>query len=124
MVDKTGTLTEGRPELTDVLTLDGVDEATVLGFAGSLERGSEHPVARSVVEGARDRGLSLAEARDVQSVPGKGLTGIVDGRRVAVGNGALLADFDVDVRALAEDADQMRANRSRGALRCRAGPAR
>jgi Cu+-exporting ATPase len=90
VVDKTGTLTEGRPRLTDVSALGEMAEETLLRLAASLERGSEHPLAAAIVEGARDRGVELGDAEDFGSVTGKGVEGRVDGRSVAVGNRALL----------------------------------
>ena len=92
-LDKTGTLTEGRPQLTDVVVLDaGLDRAEVLTWAARAEAGSEHPLARPIITGARDEGLPLGDLPEVtEPVPGKGIVATVDGRRVAVGNLALLA---------------------------------
>src|SRR5262249_19571822 len=98
VVDKTGTLTEGRPRLVAV---EGGDE--VLRLAASLERGSEHPLAAAIVAGARERGLALDEARDFESVTGKGAPGRVGGRRVELGNRAL-----VDPGPFAERAEALR----------------
>lgn len=92
IVDKTGTLTEGRPRLTDVVALHGTEEE-VLGLAATLEMGSEHPLAEAIVAGARDRGLTLAQAEEFEAVTGKGVNGTVDGRAVALGNAALIADL-------------------------------
>ncbi len=108
VVDKTGTLTEGLPRLTDVMAVDGMDEETLLQMAGGLERGSEHPLARAIVAGARDRGVSLGEAKDIQSVTGKGVRGTVDGHRLAIGNTTMLSDLNVEVSNLAGEADRMR----------------
>ena len=96
IVDKTGTLTLGRPDLVAVLPEAGHDEPEVLRLAASLERRSEHPLAEAIVRGAEARGLPLADARDFEAVTGKGVTGTVDGRAVALGNAALLADLGID----------------------------
>ncbi|MBI4263254.1 MAG: heavy metal translocating P-type ATPase [Acidobacteria bacterium] len=108
VVDKTGTLTEGRPRLVSVLAAAGTDEAGLLRAAASLERGSEHPLAAAIVQGAEQRGVALAEARDFASVTGKGVQGVVEGRRVALGNRALMADLGVDVGVLGEKAEALR----------------
>jgi Cu+-exporting ATPase len=95
LVDKTGTLTEGRPRLATVLALAPHDEAEVLRLAASLERGSEHPLAGAIVAGADARGLRLEEAEDFRVLPGQGVTGRVGSRRVALGNARLLATLGV-----------------------------
>jgi Cu+-exporting ATPase len=95
VVDKTGTLTEGKPRLARVQPAEGFTDEEVLRLAASLERGSEHPLAGAIVKGAEARGLSLAEAREFQSVTGKGVVAQVDGRHVALGNLALLRDQGV-----------------------------
>jgi Cu+-exporting ATPase len=100
VVDKTGTLTEGKPQLTAVEPAGNVTADEVLRLAASLERGSEHPLAAAIVKGAEARGLSLAEARDFQSVTGKGVSGQVEGRSVLLGNRALLADHHVAAEQL------------------------
>jgi len=99
VVDKTGTLTEGRPRL---VTVEG--DPDVLRLAASLERGSEHPLAAAIVAGAKERGLRLAAVADFASVTGKGVTGVVDGRRVALGNRALMDDLGIDAAVDAERA--------------------
>jgi P-type Cu+ transporter len=109
LVDKTGTLTRGRPALGRVVALPGAGEDEVLRLAASLERGSEHPLAGAIVAGARGRGLALAEARGFRAVPGKGVTGEVDGHAVALGNAALLDELGVDPAALRAQADALRA---------------
>jgi Cu+-exporting ATPase len=96
ILDKTGTLTLGRPELVAVLPEAGRDEAEVLRLAASLERGSEHPLAEAIVRGAEAKGLALVEARDFEAVTGKGVKGTVEGRAVALGNAAMLADLGLD----------------------------
>ncbi|HSF95611.1 MAG TPA: heavy metal translocating P-type ATPase [Thermohalobaculum sp.] len=108
MIDKTGTLTEGKPRLVAVLPEAGHDEAEVLGLAASLERGSEHPLAEAIVAGAAERGIPLANAEEFQSVTGKGVTGRVGGRAVALGNARLVADLGLDGGELAEVADRRR----------------
>jgi Cu+-exporting ATPase len=86
VVDKTGTLTEGKPRLTSILAIEGVAENRVLQIAASLERGSEHPLAAAILRGAEDRGLELAFVSDFVSVTGKGVAGTLEGRRVALGS--------------------------------------
>ena len=109
VVDKTGTLTEGRPRLVSVTPLNGSKEADFLRLAASLERASEHPLAEAIVEGATERGLALAEAADFDSVTGQGITGTVDGSPVAVGNRALM-----EARAALPEAASTRAEELRG----------
>ena len=110
VVDKTGTLTEGKPKLQSVVTNDGIDEQALLRLAASLERNSEHPLASAIVLGARDRGVKLIDATRFNSLTGKGVVGEVDGRRVALGNRSLLDDFRVDSRKLVEKAENLRAS--------------
>ena len=96
VVDKTGTLTEGRPRLATLVALPPHDEAELLRLAASLERGSEHPLAGAIVGAARERGLALEEAADFRAVPGQGVSGRVGGRRVALGNAKLLGTLGVE----------------------------
>jgi Cu+-exporting ATPase len=107
VVDKTGTLTEGRPSLTTVVAQPGTDEATLLRLVASLERVSEHPLASAIVRGADERGIRTVEASDFKSITGKGVIGHVDGRTVAVGNAALLAEAGATSEATAR-ADELR----------------
>ncbi|MER8848834.1 MULTISPECIES: heavy metal translocating P-type ATPase [Mesorhizobium] len=97
IVDKTGTLTEGRPKLTDVMAAGGFSEDELLRCAATLEKGSEHPLAEAIVEGAGQRGVKIAEARSFEAVTGKGVSGSVSGKKVALGNAAMMADLAVDV---------------------------
>ena len=92
VVDKTGTLTEGKPHLAAVEPAKGFTADDILRLAAGLERGSEHPLAAAIVKGAEEKRLSIATAQDFQSVTGKGVTGTVDGRKVALGNTALLGE--------------------------------
>jgi P-type Cu+ transporter len=108
VVDKTGTLTEGKPRVVAVAPGEGFDEATVLSLGASLERASEHPLAAAVVTAAKERGLDLRQVTDFSSVTGKGVIGAIDGRKVAVGNTALLDDLGVAATALAARADELR----------------
>jgi Cu+-exporting ATPase len=110
VVDKTGTLTEGKPQLVSVTRAEGVDEADLLRLAASLERGSEHPLAAAIVKGAEARTLTLSNAEGFDSVTGKGVTGRVDGRDVALGNLALMESLGIDPGALAEQAETLRAD--------------
>ncbi len=102
IVDKTGTLTMGRPELTDAVTLSDATSDTVLTLAAALERGSEHPLAEAIVEGARNRNLDLPEAETFESVPGKGVKGTVEGQAVALGNSAMMRALGVDIERVEE----------------------
>jgi Cu+-exporting ATPase len=108
VVDKTGTLTEGKPRLTSVVPLTDISEAELLGLAASVERGSEHPLAEAIVTGARERGLELVEGREFNSITGKGVVGKVNGRSVALGNAKLFEHLGMDARAAVERADTMR----------------
>ncbi|MBB3141680.1 MULTISPECIES: copper-transporting P-type ATPase [Halomonas] len=108
MVDKTGTLTEGKPKLVAVLPEEGHDEAEVLRLAASLEKGSEHPLAEAIVAGAEERSVSLAAASDFEAVTGKGVTGVVDGHSVALGNAKLMAELGLDGGRIAETANARR----------------
>ncbi|MDP3273574.1 MAG: heavy metal translocating P-type ATPase [Deltaproteobacteria bacterium] len=109
VVDKTGTLTEGKPKLVSVVVSDVVDEATLLRLVATLERGSEHPLAAAIVQGAADRGVALAEAKEFNSVTGKGVVGSVDGRTVALGNLALMESLVIDAASLSARAEALRA---------------
>jgi Cu+-exporting ATPase len=109
VVDKTGTLTEGKPRLATVAPAPGIDEDELLRLAASLERGSEHPLATAIVKGAEARGARLVEAEGFESVTGKGVEGRIDGRAVALGNRVLLTDRGVDPRSLAARAEELRA---------------
>ena len=108
VVDKTGTLTEGRPSVTAIQPVAGFDEAELLRLAASLERGSEHPLADAIVEAAKARSLTLSEAREFDSPVGRGVTGRVDGRRVVLGNGRYLGELKIDVTALEAGAEALR----------------
>jgi len=108
IVDKTGTLTEGKPKLVAVLPEDGHDEAEVLRLAASLERGSEHPLAEAIVRGAEERGVEFAKAEDFEAVTGKGVMGRVDGKAVALGNAALIGDMGLDTGPLVDTANARR----------------
>ena len=108
VLDKTGTLTEGRPSVTAIRPAAGFDETELLRLSASLERGSEHPLADAVVRAATDRELALSEASEFDSPVGRGVTGVVDGRRVALGNGRYLGEIGVDVGPLEVEADALR----------------
>src|SRR5579872_2100060 len=95
VVDKTGTLTEGKPRVIALVAADGLEEGTILSLGASLERASEHPLAAAIVAGARERNLPLRDVVDFKSITGKGVTGLIDGRRVAVGNTRLLEEIGV-----------------------------
>lgn len=109
VVDKTGTITEGRPKLVSVVATADLDDNTLLRFAASLERASEHPLAAAIVEGASARGASITEAADFASLTGRGVRGKVDGRDVAIGNAKLVGELGANVAASVQaKADEMR----------------
>jgi P-type Cu+ transporter len=110
VVDKTGTLTVGKPKLIEVFEMQGKDEQSVLFFAASLEKGSEHPLAAAIVAGAESKGIVPAKAESFQSVTGKGVTGKVDGHEVALGNRKLIEDVGIDPGKVSEKAEQMRSD--------------
>ena len=105
VVDKTGTLTEGKPRLVSVVAVDDVDENTVLRFAASLERASEHPLADAILHGARSRELSLANTDHFESITGQGVIGDIEGHRIALGNAKLMASLSIDITHLSQQAD-------------------
>ena len=109
VVDKTGTLTEGKPKLVAVTTVGDVEETQALSLAASLERSSEHPLAEAIVRGAKERGVVLSKTINFQSITGKGVTGEVDGHKVALGNIKLLESLDIEVGELPGQADLQRA---------------
>ena len=108
VVDKTGTLTEGKPKLTTVVALAGRTEGELLRLAASLERASEHPLASAIVAGAREKDLELTDVKDFRSLTGKGVTGTVDGHAVTLGNLKLLEELVIDPGALAGQAEGLR----------------
>jgi Cu+-exporting ATPase len=108
VVDKTGTLTEGKPRLVSVVATKGMDEETLLRLAATLERASEHPLASAIVAGAVDRGIALTEVTDFTSITGKGVRGKVEARDVALGNRGMMDAMGVDVTELAERAEPLR----------------
>jgi Cu+-exporting ATPase len=108
VVDKTGTLTEGKPRLVSVTVRPDQDETILLQFAASLEQGSEHPLAAAIVTGAEERGIKVAGATDFRSITGKGVVGTVDGQTVALGNRALLDELHIEGGELLEHAEELR----------------
>ncbi len=109
VVDKTGTLTEGKPKLTDVITAEEWSPSDLLALAGSLERGSEHPLAAAIVSGAEERGVTLEKAQHFDSHTGKGVSGSVSGKPVLLGNRRLLEDFKISLEAMEKEAEKLRA---------------
>jgi heavy metal translocating P-type ATPase len=110
LVDKTGTLTEGKPRVVEIKTAGAVADAELLRLAASLERASEHPLAAAIVKEAEERGLALVEPKNFDSPVGKGVSGTVDGRRVVIGNLRIMADAGIDTTALDATADALRAD--------------
>jgi Cu+-exporting ATPase len=109
IVDKTGTLTMGKPKLTDTVALGDIAEADILSLAAALERGSEHPLAEAIVEGAEAQGAARQEAADFEAVTGKGVRGNVGGRAVALGNNAMMQEMGLETTQSEEKADALRA---------------
>ncbi len=108
VVDKTGTLTEGRPKVTSIATTESLNEDELLRMAATLERASEHPLAAAIVESAMERGLTLGNAEDFDSPVGKGVTGSVEGRRLIIGSHRIMEESGVDVSALTSEAEDLR----------------
>lgn len=108
IVDKTGTLTMGKPKLTDTLVLGDISEADLLSLAAALERGSEHPLAEAIVEGAEAVGAARQEATDFEAVTGKGVRGEIGGRAVALGNAAMMQEMSLDTSDAEASADALR----------------
>jgi Cu+-exporting ATPase len=108
VVDKTGTLTEGKPKVTAIVPAAGFSESEILPLAAGLERSSEHPLAAAVVTAARDRNISIQEPTDFASVTGKGVTGKIGGRSVALGNAKLMAGLGIALGNLEHQADELR----------------
>jgi P-type Cu+ transporter len=108
VVDKTGTLTEGKPRLVHIIPAEGLTEDEILPLAGSLERSSEHPLAAAVLSDAQDKGLSLHEPEHFSSFTGRGVTGKVAGRQVALGNGRLMQDLGIPTAGFDAEADRLR----------------
>ncbi|MEM7147414.1 MAG: copper-translocating P-type ATPase [Verrucomicrobiota bacterium] len=109
VVDKTGTLTEGRPKLVAVSPVGGMDEGILLGLAAGLERGSEHPLAEAIVDGATERGVEVPPVEGFESVTGQGVKGMVGGKRVALGNARMMEGMGLDLARVQDEADAGRA---------------
>ena len=110
IVDKTGTLTMGKPVLTDTVVLGALDEATILTLAAALEKGSEHPLAEAIVEGAAAKGIAAGATEGFEAVTGKGVRGTVTGRAVALGNAAMMQEMGLQSASAEGQADALRAN--------------
>jgi len=110
VVDKTGTLTEGRPSVVDIRTVNGFVEADLLRLAASIERASEHPLAKAIVTAAGERAIELVEPQAIDSSAGKGVLGRVDGRMVHIGNASFIGEHDIDIVRLGDDADTLRSD--------------
>jgi len=108
VVDKTGTLTEGKPKVTAVVPLEGFDEKDVLRLAASVERGSEHPLAAAIVAAAQERNIETAPVRGFDAPAGKGVIGMVEGKRLALGTAAFLKELNIDPAPLAAEAEKLR----------------
>jgi len=108
IVDKTGTLTEGKPKLSDVVVTNAVDADEMLAMAAALEKGSEHPLAEAIVSGAEEKGLKLFKVKEFEAITGKGVVGMVGKTSVALGNPALMRDLEIDYSPLINSADMLR----------------
>jgi Cu+-exporting ATPase len=107
VVDKTGTLTEGKPQLINVISEPGVDESDLIKYVASLERNSEHPLSAAIVDAAGGRDIKLSVASEFQSITGKGITGTVEGHQIAIGNQALLNELSIDSASLIEKGEPL-----------------
>lgn len=107
ILDKTGTITAGKPSLTNVVATEGVSEDDLLRYAASVERGSEHPLGEAIVEGAKKRGLALSESGEFNAIPGHGVEALVDGKKVLLGNLKLMTDRKIDLKALKKEAERL-----------------
>jgi Cu+-exporting ATPase len=110
VIDKTGTLTMGKPKLQSVLALEGFSENDILSLVASLEQGSEHPLAAAIVNGAKEKNLTLSQVKDFKSVTGKGVTGNIEGKNIILGNKALFEQENISLAGLGEKADELRKN--------------
>lgn len=110
VIDKTGTLTEGKPSVTSIITAEGQDENELLRLTASVEHASEHPLAAAIVKAAKERKLELAKVMGFDSPSGKGAIGIVDRKRMAIGNAKFMSEFSIAVDSLAAKADELRAD--------------
>ena len=108
VIDKTGTLTEGKPKVVAIVPASGFDETQVLHFAASTERGSEHPLAAAIVTAATERKIDLAPVRGFNAPAGKGVVGVVEGKRLALGNAAFFAELNIDTTTLRDEAERLR----------------
>ncbi|MEX2490099.1 MAG: copper-translocating P-type ATPase, partial [Pseudomonadales bacterium] len=108
VVDKTGTLTEGKPALTRIISKGDYSDDEVLQISATLEQGSEHPLAEAIVRGARDKNLELTKADKFEAITGKGVRGQIDGKTIALGNSKLMKDLNVDISSLEQQADELR----------------
>ncbi len=108
VIDKTGTLTEGKPKVVAIIPTSDFDEAQVLRLAASAERGSEHPLAAAIVTAATERKIDLASVRGFNAPVGKGVVGVVEGKRLVLGNAAFLAELNIDTATLRDDAERLR----------------
>src|SRR5690606_19452151 len=107
VVDKTGTLTEGRPKLTRIVTAEGFAEDDILALAAALESGSEHPLANAIIMAAKEKNLTLASVSDFDAPTGKGVMGTINGKRVAIGNARLLKELGAEDTAFMSQADDL-----------------
>lgn len=108
VVDKTGTLTEGRPQVMEVVGLNGYTEAEVLGIAASIERGSEHPIAKAIIRAAEERGV-MKDAEGIKSLSGMGVIGTVEGKAVVIGNKAIIESHGIEIEGLEQKAERLKA---------------
>jgi len=105
IVDKTGTLTEGRPKLTEVHALEGMDQDKILQFAASLEQGSEHPLAMAIIQGAKDKTINLLTVKSFKAITGKGIVGIISKKTIALGNKALMEELNISTDSIQQESD-------------------
>ena len=118
VIDKTGTLTEGKPSVVAIKTVAGIEEAELLRLTASLERSSEHPLAAAIVRSANERGLSLAPVENFDSPVGKGVTGSVDGRKLVIGNRRIMTEAGIDTSSSRPERRRAAPRRRHRDLRC------
>jgi Cu+-exporting ATPase len=108
VVDKTGTLTEGKPKLTEIIAAGGFDSEQILGWVASIEKHSEHPLAEAIVEGAKEQNIASTDVNDFQSVTGKGVTAVIDGKKMALGNSKMMRQAGTEITDFFAQADKLR----------------
>lgn len=110
VLDKTGTITKGKPELTDVIVEDFIEERVFLSFVGSVEKGSEHPLAQAIVKGVEKKGIKLRDVKDFEAIPGYGVKGVVNQKEVIVGTRKLMNEYNIDISKVLQRMEELESN--------------